>query len=256
MPWWSGSIRWCAREELLHDISHELRSPLVRLQLATGLARQLDKMIGELLTLSRAGHESMPDEQYFDLIGLVQAVVTDVRYEAQISDVKVDLLVDESVDYTVRGNAELIRRGIENVLHNALRFSLPGQHIQVRLKAEQQLLAIRVRDQGPGVVVEKLSSIFDPLVRVNSPLLGKGYGLGLAIVRKVVLAYHGEVNEVNRPEGGLELTLGCRAGSRRIRSESLLRFCSCAGDMIHLHDSVRQSTDKQKWHPMGCHFNS
>ncbi|WP_239954279.1 ATP-binding protein [Pantoea sp. Z09] len=214
-----------AREELLHDISHELRSPLARLQLATGLARQtpesvnasldrideearrLDKMIGELLTLSRAEHESIPDEQYFDLTGLVHAVVTDVRYEAQIPGVKVDFHVDENADYTVRGNAELIRRGIENVLRNALRFSLPGQHIQVRLKAEQQWLAIRVRDQGPGVDEEKLSSIFDPFVRVNSPLLGKGYGLGLAIVRKVVLAHHGEVQAINRPEGGLELTI-------------------------------------------------
>lgn len=214
-----------AREELLHDISHELRSPLARLQLATGLARQtpasveasldrideearrLDKMIGELLTLSRAEHESMPDEQYFDLTGLLQAVVTDVRYEAQIPGVHVDFNVDESADYTVRGNAELVRRGVENVLRNALRFSLPGQHIQVQLQAEQHWLAIRVGDQGPGVDEDKLSSIFDPFVRVNSPLQGKGYGLGLAIVRKVVLAHHGEVQASNRPEGGLELTI-------------------------------------------------
>lgn len=214
-----------AREELLHDISHELRSPLARLQLATGLARQtpesvnssldrideearrLDKMIGELLTLSRAEHESIPDEQYFDLTGLLQAVITDVRYEAQIPGVQVTLQVDDQADYTVRGNAELIRRGVENVLRNALRFSLPGQQIEVDLRAEQQWLAIRVRDQGPGVEEEKLSSIFDPFVRVNSPLMGKGYGLGLAIVRKVVLAHHGEVEARNRPEGGLELTL-------------------------------------------------
>ena len=214
-----------AREELLHDISHELRSPLARLQLATGLARQtpesvnssldrideearrLDKMIGELLTLSRAEHESIPDEQYFDLTGLLEAVITDVRYEAQIPGVQVELHVDERGDYTVRGNAELIRRGVENVLRNALRFSLPGQRIEVDLRAEQQWLAIQVRDQGPGVDEEKLSSIFDPFVRVNSPLMGKGYGLGLAIVRKVILAHHGEVEARNRPEGGLELTL-------------------------------------------------
>ena len=214
-----------AREELLHDISHELRSPLARLQLATGLARQtpesvdssldrideearrLDKMIGELLTLSRAEHESIPDEQYFDLTGLLDAVVTDVRYEAQIPGVRIEFQVDKAADYTVRGNAELIRRGVENVLRNALRFSLPGQLIEVRLRAEQQWLAIQVRDQGPGVDEEKLSSIFDPFVRVNSPLMGKGYGLGLAIVRKVVLAHHGEVKALNRPEGGLELTL-------------------------------------------------
>jgi len=214
-----------AREELLHDISHELRSPLARLQLATGLARQtpasvnssldrideearrLDKMIGELLTLSRAEHESIPDEQYFDLTGLLEAVITDVRYEAQIPGVEIEFEVDERADYTVRGNAELIRRGVENVLRNALRFSLPGQQIAVRLHAQQQWLEIQVRDQGPGVDEDKLSSIFDPFVRVNSPLMGKGYGLGLAIVRKVVLAHHGEVEAKNRPEGGLELTL-------------------------------------------------
>ncbi|PWW12294.1 ATP-binding protein [Pantoea sp. AG702] len=214
-----------AREALLHDISHELRSPLARLQLATGLARQrpenvstsldrideeaqrLDKMIGELLTLARAEHESMPGEHYFDLAGLLEAVVTDLRYEAQIPGVDVVYDVDERADHTVRGNAELCRRGIENVLRNALRFSLPGQRIHVSLKVESQWLAIHVRDQGPGVEETKLSSIFDPFVRVNSPLMGKGYGLGLAIVRKVVLAHHGEVHAVNRPEGGLELTL-------------------------------------------------
>jgi len=214
-----------AREELLHDISHELRSPLARLQLATGLARQtpdsvassldrideearrLDKMIGELLTLSRAEHESMPGEHYFDLTGLLHAVVTDVRYEAQIPGVEIALAVDEGHDYTVHGNAELIRRGVENVLRNALRFSTPGQRIDVSLQVEHHWLAIRVRDRGPGVDDEKLSSIFDPFVRVNSPLLGKGYGLGLSIVRKVVLAHHGEVQAVNCPEGGLELTL-------------------------------------------------
>lgn len=214
-----------AREELLHDISHELRSPLARLQLATGLARQtpenvhssldrideearrLDKMIGELLTLSRAEHESIPDEQYFDLTGLLEEVITDVRYEAQLPGVQVAFQVDDRADYTVRGNAELIRRATENVLRNALRFSLPGQRIEVELRTAQQWLEIQVRDQGPGVDEEKLSSIFDPFVRVNSPLMGKGYGLGLAIVRKVVLAHQGEVEARNRPEGGLELTL-------------------------------------------------
>ncbi|MEJ1267329.1 sensor histidine kinase [Pantoea ananatis] len=129
--------------------------------------------------------------------------MTDLRYEAQIPGVDVVYDVDERADHTVRGNAELCRRGIENVLRNALRFSLPGQRIHVSLKVESQWLAIHVRDQGPGVEETKLSSIFDPFVRVNSPLMGKGYGLGLAIVRKVVLAHHGEVHAVNRPEGGL-----------------------------------------------------
>ncbi|KOC92340.1 ATP-binding protein [Winslowiella iniecta] len=214
-----------AREELLHDVSHELRSPLARLQLATGLARQtpasvnssldrideearrLDKMIGELLTLSRAENETMPDEQYFDLSGLLEAVVNDARFEAQVPGVEIVLKASQDADYTVKGNAELIRRAVENVVRNALRFSQQGQQVTVSLKQESSWLTICVSDQGPGVDADKLSSIFDPFVRVNSPLMGKGYGLGLSIVRKVVLAHHGEVQAVNAEQGGLELTI-------------------------------------------------
>jgi len=214
-----------AREELLHDVSHELRSPLARLQLATGLARQtpesvnasldrideearrLDKMIGELLTLSRAEHQSLPDEQYFDLLGLLNAVTNDARYEAQIPGVEILLNADEQQDYTVKGDANLIRSAGENVVRNALRFSLHGQQVIISLHKEHDWLVISVRDRGPGVEADKLSSIFDPFVRVNSPLSGKGYGLGLSIVRKVVTAHQGEVSAVNARDGGLELTI-------------------------------------------------
>ncbi|EXU74799.1 MULTISPECIES: ATP-binding protein [Erwinia] len=214
-----------AREELLHDVSHELRSPLARLQLATGLARQtpemltqsldriddearrLDKMIGELLTLSRAEHETLPDEQYFDLLGLLEAVANDARYEAQIPGVEILLVAEQECDYTVKGDAKLIRSAVENVVRNALRFSLHGQQVKITLRQENGWLAISVSDQGPGVDADKLSSIFDPFVRVNSPLSGKGYGLGLSIVRKVLLAHQGEVSAVNGKDGGLELTL-------------------------------------------------
>lgn len=214
-----------AREELLHDVSHELRSPLARLQLATGLARQtpesvgqsldrideearrLDKMIGELLTLSRAEHESLPDEQYFDLYGLLEAVANDARYEAQIPGVDILLFADRNADYTVKGDAKLIRSALENVIRNALRFSLQGQQVSVTLRQENGWLSVNVTDQGPGVDADKLSSIFDPFVRVNTPLSGKGYGLGLSIVRKVVLAHQGEVSAVNGRNGGLELTI-------------------------------------------------
>lgn len=214
-----------AREELLHDISHELRSPLARLQLATGLARQtpesvgasldrideeasrLDKMIGELLTLSRAENDTMPEEQYVDLSGLLEVVVNDARFEAQIPGVEILLDVTPAADYTVKGHAELIRRAIENIVRNALRFSLQGQQINVSLRQENVWLVISVSDQGPGVDDDKLSSIFDPFVRVNSPLMGRGYGLGLSIVRKVILAHNGDVQAKNNKEGGLSLTV-------------------------------------------------
>ncbi|VXC94751.1 Sensor histidine kinase [Enterobacterales bacterium 8AC] len=214
-----------AREQLLHDVSHELRSPLARLQLAIGLGRQnpdnvenslqrieheagrLDKMIGELLTLSRAESNCLPDEEYFDLYGLVDAVVNDARYEAQIPGVEIVLQASSGVEYTVKGNAELMRRAVENVIRNALRFSGHGQRVMVELTCVDQRLQIEVRDQGPGVEESKLSSIFDPFVRVKSALSGKGYGLGLAIARKVVLAHGGQVEAHNGEQGGLVIRL-------------------------------------------------
>lgn len=219
------SVLVSAREELLHDVSHELRSPLARLQLATGLARQtpssvsasldrideearrLDKMIGELLTLSRAEHKDLPDEQYLDLLGLLEAVANDARYEAQVPGVEILLEADRHHDYTVKGDANLIRSALENVVRNALRFSTRGQQVLINLQQENGWLVIGVRDRGPGVDPDKLSSIFDPFVRVNSPLSGKGYGLGLSIVRKVVIAHGGEVSALNAREGGLELII-------------------------------------------------
>ena len=185
-----------AREQLLHDVSHELRSPLARLQLAIGLARQnagnvetslkriehesgrLDKMIGELLALSRAEHSSLPDEEYFDLYGLVDAVVSDARYEAQVPGVDIVLQAESDVEYTVKGNAELMRRAVDNIVRNALRFSSHGQRVTVALTRVDNQLQIAVSDQGPGVEEAKLSSIFDPFVRVKSALSGKGYGRG------------------------------------------------------------------------------
>ncbi|EPS8493986.1 sensor histidine kinase [Yersinia enterocolitica] len=215
-----------AREQLLHDVSHELRSPLARLQLAIGLARQnpdnvenslqrieheserLDKMIGELLALSRAeNHNIAEDDEYFDLRELVTVVVNDARYEAQVPGVEILLQVSPQVDYTVKGNAELMRRAIDNIVRNALRFSTHGQQVKVLLSQVDKSYQIQVSDQGPGVDESKLSSIFDPFVRVKSAMLGKGYGLGLAITRKVILAHGGQVEARNGEQGGLVITL-------------------------------------------------
>ncbi|WP_174849661.1 ATP-binding protein [Yersinia artesiana] len=215
-----------AREQLLHDVSHELRSPLARLQLAIGLARQnpnnvenslqrieheserLDKMIGELLALSRAeNHNIAEDDEYFDLRELVAVVVNDARYEAQVPGVEILLQVAPQVDYTVKGNAELMRRAIDNIVRNALRFSTHGQQVKVALSLIDKSYQIQVSDQGPGVDESKLSSIFDPFVRVKSAMSGKGYGLGLAITRKVILAHGGQVEARNGEQGGLVITL-------------------------------------------------
>jgi two-component system OmpR family sensor kinase len=164
-------------------------------------------MIGELLALSRAEHQGSPGEDYFDLHGLVEAVVNDARYEAQVPGVEIQLNSHPLDDYTVKGNAEMMRRGVENIVRNALRFSTLGQIVYVTLSRVDSLLDITVADQGPGVEESRLSSIFDPFVRVNGPLNGKGYGLGLAITRKVALAHGGQVAAHNGANGGLVISI-------------------------------------------------
>jgi two-component system OmpR family sensor kinase len=166
----------------------------------------MDKMIGELLTLSRTEHSGI-EEAYFDLLGLVTAVVNDTRYEAQVTDVEILLAADEDEDYTIKGNAELMRRAVDNVMRNALRFSAPTQQVSVSLIGTEHEWTIQVADQGPGVEKSKLSSIFDPFIRVDSPLSGKGYGLGLAITRKVVLAHGGHIEADNGELCGLVIRL-------------------------------------------------
>lgn len=100
-----------------------------------------------------------------------------------------------------------MRRAIDNIVRNALRFSAQGQQVKVVLSLTDKSYQIQVSDQGPGVEESKLSSIFDPFVRVQSALSGKGYGLGLAITRKVILAHGGQVEARNGEQGGLVIIL-------------------------------------------------
>ena len=220
-----------ARDQLLHDVSHELRSPLARLNMAVGLARQspklmdetltriereterLDGLVGELLTLSRVESGDPQLDGYFEVEGLVRSVVDDARFEADASGVSVRTNVDE-IDSslprpTVKGNAELMRRAIDNIVRNALRFSSRGQVVQVDVEADEKAghFVLSVKDQGPGAPPESLRVMFDPFVSVHEGGYGKGYGLGLAIARRTILAHDGSIQAENRPEGGLAVTM-------------------------------------------------
>lgn len=212
------------RQALLHDVSHELRTPLARLQLAIGLAQQnkqnidtalarieleserLDQLIGEILNYSRAEMNNRTDE-YFDLKELLGVVISDANYEANHQLINVYFNLSPISHSIVKGNSEQIRRAVENIIRNAIRFSKPGQAVEVSLKEAGKCLQIEVKDRGPGVESSKLSSIFEPFVRIQSAQLGKGYGLGLAIARKTVIMHNGTIQANNRDGGGLVVTI-------------------------------------------------
>lgn len=210
------------QRRLLHDVSHELRSPLARLHAAIGLARQqparmedslqrieregerMNRLVGELLTLSRleAG-VGMPLEAV-DLAELLGDLLADARFEAAARNVAVDC--QNLPNFSVRANAELLHRAIENVLRNALRFSPSGGAVAVEVTAlDADRCRVAILDQGPGVAAAMLEEIFTPFIRGAGA--GDGYGLGLAIARRVLAASDGKIYAENRAGGGLRVVM-------------------------------------------------
>jgi two-component system OmpR family sensor kinase len=217
-----------SRDRLLHDVSHELRSPLARLHMAIGLARQnpqkitatlerieleagrLDELVGELLTLARIEGDDPRLDQYVDLVELIGAVAEDARFEAEQVGVAVRLGVESftlegASRPPVKGNGELLRRGLENVVRNAIRFSSRGQHVDivVELRLVDGTYVVEIADEGPGAPEAALETMFEPFVRLHEGERGRGFGLGLAIARRAVAAHRGAICARNRSQGGL-----------------------------------------------------
>jgi two-component system OmpR family sensor kinase len=193
-----------SKEVLLRDISHELRSPLTRLRVALGLARRgggdvetqfnrierdierLDALIGETLQFSRL---SDPVQTFvwesLDLGLLLNEVIEDAQLEANASGKSVDS--STILDLRIDGNLELLRRAIDNVLRNAIRFEPPGGNVDVSMRVDASGATIVVRDRGCGVPEPDLERIFEAFYRVakSRERSTGGTGLGLAITALV-----------------------------------------------------------------------
>ncbi|MPQ57426.1 sensor histidine kinase [Duganella sp. FT27W] len=206
---------------LLHDVSHELRSPLARLQAAIGLAHQqpdkmaasmerveresvrMDKLVGELLTLARleAGAIKASQEE-ISMADLIDQIADDARFEATSQQRSVTQ--HGEADVIVIGQTDLLGRAIENVVRNAIKHSPEGGEVQLQVQTlpGAQRLSIRVLDRGPGVAPADLDTIFQPFFR-SSNASTEGHGLGLAIAQHVIEAHGGVIRASNREGGGL-----------------------------------------------------
>ncbi|PHV14636.1 two-component sensor histidine kinase [Janthinobacterium sp. BJB1] len=221
-----------SQTRLLHDVSHELRSPLARLQAAIGLAHQqpekmdasleriereserMDKLIGELLTLSRleAGAGS-PLSEDVGIADLLHDIMEDARYEAKARQVAIAVTGDAAIaDAAVTGRPELLARAVENVVRNAVKHSPDGGTVEVALSrlhdGKQERARIAVLDRGPGVAMADLVRIFEPFFRASHTQHSTdGHGLGLAIARHVIGAHGGSIAASRREGGGLCVTM-------------------------------------------------
>lgn len=214
------------QRRLLHDVSHELRSPLARLQAAVGIMRQkpeqpadmiariedetarIDHLVGELLTLSRleAGELAGAEEEV-DMHELVDEVVRDASFEAQAQGRQV--VWEENGAAVLQGRPELLHSAIENIVRNALKHApdCPTVWVETSADAVRRLYILRVLDEGAGVPAEELPSLFSPFFRGTNTANMEGYGLGLAIARRCIEAHGGTIRADNRPAGGLRVEI-------------------------------------------------
>ncbi|MES2069178.1 MAG: ATP-binding protein [Pseudomonadota bacterium] len=220
-----------SQRQLMHDVSHELRSPLARLQAAIGLARQqpekmeatldrlehesvrMDKLVGELLTLSRIEAGVTGANEEISMADLIAEVVENASFEAEANQRKLEFSGD--IEVVVMGQFELLYRALENVVRNAIKHTAEGSTVTVQASADRArgLLNIAVLDQGSGVPEVELAAIFEPFFRGSQITRAQqGYGLGLTIAKRVLLAHGGVIRASNRATGGLcvEIVLPCK----------------------------------------------
>ena len=220
-----------SQSRLLKDVSHELRSPLARLSVALGLARQrstpeiegqlnrieleadrLNQLIQRLLTIARL--ESGADgirKSSLSLRELVENVAHDAEYESAGRRIRVD--ADGDDEFLVEADPDLLRSAVENVVRNATRYTATGTTVEARLERQRnsngEEMVIRVSDSGPGVPDTSLAKIFEPFYRLDDARNRQtgGAGLGLSIADRAIRLHGGQISASNRKEGGLEVEI-------------------------------------------------
>jgi len=217
------------QRQLISDVSHELRSPLARLNVALDLGRErkgndpafdhmeqdiglLDDMIGRLLTIAKLDTSAAPAPMTpVDLTGLVSQIVSDANFESH--ERNSDVRLTAHGQYFVQGNAELLHSAIENLVRNAIRYTEPSTSVEVLLEAGRRSNAsyvhLVVRDYGPGVPESELVNIFQPFYRVANARdrQSGGVGLGLAIAERIVRLHSGTIRAENAKPRGLEVEI-------------------------------------------------
>jgi signal transduction histidine kinase len=217
-----------ARQRLLRDISHELRSPLARMEMAIGLARQdaastpeqldriereaerLDRLIGHILDYARLERDPATFTfEEVDVPELLRQIVHDAEFESQSPPGRLRFACDDSV--TLHGDAQVLHAAIDNVVRNALIHGDSQLPIEVSLTLDAKEIRIAIRDHGPGVREADLTRIFEPFYRAGSldskHISTEGTGVGLAITQRAVALHGGRVVARNADPSGLVVTI-------------------------------------------------
>ncbi|MBB1486843.1 sensor histidine kinase [Oceanospirillum sediminis] len=208
------------QKQLLRDVSHELRSPMARIRVASELLKHpesknqdqliiriddeietLDQLVEELLTLQRwqsPGQDIQAES--FDLHQLCTEIKHRLQIEADQKHVQIRLNADKPV-MNFSGIEKPLKRALENILRNGIRFSPEAGEIKLQIKQSQdRSIQLTIEDQGPGVEEEQLEQLFDPFFRADNARTpgGKSIGVGLTIAREGVRLNNGDISASNK----------------------------------------------------------
>jgi len=214
-----------SQSKMLHHVSHELRSPLARIQMAVGLVMQnpkkmqsslqrveleavrMERMISELLEIFRfeSGMQKLQKTDV-DLIALLTGIVGDVLFEKQDAKIHLDMPQDAVV---IEGQLELLQRAIDNVIRNAVKYGPENGVVAIELQhsARTGEVILEVQDQGQGVEPQELEQIFRPFVRGRRASQVEGHGIGLAMTKHIVEAHGGFVKAANLSPHGFMIRI-------------------------------------------------
>ncbi|WP_440874985.1 ATP-binding protein [Thalassotalea sp. PLHSN55] len=218
-----------AQQRLIADVSHELRSPMTRLQLALGLAQKssskpdelikyllrcemeverLDQMIANVLSLSKLENSLYAlNVETIDIKTLLEPIIQDTQFIADNKHIVIHFNLN--VEGSLSVDVQLLTSAINNVLTNAVKYSPENSSISCTVEVIAQRLLIKVIDTGPGVPEQNINQLFEPFYRVADARDRKtgGTGLGLAIAKQAIVAHQGTISAKNNSEKGLTVTI-------------------------------------------------
>lgn len=209
------------QKDLLRDVSHEVRTPLARLQIATetlqldaGDERALNQIKDEILIIDQLvqdllhlSHFDRPSKSHqienFKVNTLVDEFIERSKILASTKNLSITSSSTNTNNVDVKGNKFLLDRALDNLMSNAIRHSPNNSEIEIKTEIDNENCYISISDQGEGVIEESLEKIFEPFHRLDTSRNREtgGFGLGLSLVKQIVELHKGSVNAFNHPNG-------------------------------------------------------
>jgi signal transduction histidine kinase len=207
-----------ARDQLLLDVSHELRSPLTRLKVAlamlpdddnrsgmVGDLNEMEAMIAELLEMERLRDGRGIRRETHDLVSVLREVAED--FKEGPPGVRI---VSPYRELWLEIDKDKVKTVLRNLLENAVKFGLADSSaVEIALEQDADTVTLRICDDGPGIPQADIASLFEPFFRVDRSRSKKtgGYGLGLSICKRIMEAHGGRITVTNNPGRGASFLL-------------------------------------------------